>query len=68
MKAPGVYPMEPGMRVSDLLLAGGRLSEEAYTLRAELARYQVVNGEYRTSEVIDIDLDAFVSFRAVTFQ
>ena len=58
IKAPGVYPMEPGMRVSDLLRAGGQLSEEAYTLRAELARYQVVNGEYRNSEVIDINLDA----------
>ena len=46
------------MRVSDLLRAGGFLSEEAYTLRAELARYQVVNDEYRSSEVIDIDLDA----------
>jgi protein involved in polysaccharide export with SLBB domain len=58
VKAPGVYPMEPGMRVSDLLRAGGQLSEEAYTLRAELARYEVLNGEYRNSEVIDIDLDA----------
>jgi protein involved in polysaccharide export with SLBB domain len=58
VKAPGIYPMEPGMRVSDLLRAGGQLAEEAYTLRAELARYEVVDGEYRTSEVIDIDLDA----------
>jgi protein involved in polysaccharide export with SLBB domain len=58
VKAPGVYPMEPGMRVSDLLRAGGQLAEDAYTLRAELARYQVVDGEYRTSEVIDINLDA----------
>jgi protein involved in polysaccharide export with SLBB domain len=58
VKAPGIYPLEPNMRVSDLLRAGGQLSEEAYTLRAELARYQVVNGEFRTSEVIDIDLDA----------
>jgi protein involved in polysaccharide export with SLBB domain len=58
VKAPGVYPMEPGMRVSDLLRAGGQLSEEAYTLRAELARYQVVDGEFRNSEVIDINLDA----------
>jgi protein involved in polysaccharide export with SLBB domain len=58
VKAAGVYPMEPGMRVSDLLRAGGHLSEEAYTLRAELARYQIVNGEFRNSEVIDIDLDA----------
>jgi protein involved in polysaccharide export with SLBB domain len=58
VKAPGVYPMEPGMRVSDLIRAGGQLAEEAYTLRAELARYQVVDGEYRTGEVIDIDIDA----------
>jgi protein involved in polysaccharide export with SLBB domain len=58
VKAPGVYPLEPGMRVSDLLRAGGQLAEEAYTSRAELARYQVVNGEFRNSEVITIDLDA----------
>lgn len=58
VKAPGIYPLETGMRVSDLLRAGGFLSEEAYTLRAELARYKIVDGEYRTSEVIDIELDA----------
>jgi polysaccharide export outer membrane protein len=58
VKAPGVYPLEPGMRVSDLLRAGGYLAEEAYTVRAELARYRVVDDEYRSSEVIDIDLDA----------
>lgn len=56
VKAPGVYPLEPDMRISDLLRAGGHLSEEAYTLRAELARYQVVEGEYRIGEVIDVDL------------
>jgi polysaccharide export outer membrane protein len=60
VKAPGAYPFEDGMRVSDLIRAGGRMSEEAYTLRAELARYQVVDGEYRTSDVIDIDLDAIL--------
>jgi polysaccharide export outer membrane protein len=58
LKAPGVYPLEYGMRVSDLLLAGGFLSEEAYTLRAELARYEVIDGEFRSSDVIDVDLDA----------
>jgi protein involved in polysaccharide export with SLBB domain len=61
VKAPGVYPLERGMRVSDLIRAGGNLAEEAYTLRAELARYDVVDGEYRASEVIDIDLDAILS-------
>jgi protein involved in polysaccharide export with SLBB domain len=60
VKAPGPYPLEPGMRVSDLIRAGGDLSEEAYTLRAELARYEVVDGEFRTSEVIDIDLGAIL--------
>lgn len=60
VKAPGVYPLEPGMRISDLLRAGGHLSEEAYTLRAELARYQVVDEEYRASDVIDVDLDSIL--------
>jgi protein involved in polysaccharide export with SLBB domain len=60
VKAPGVYPLEPGMRISDLLRAGGNLSEEAYTLRAELARYVVVDDEYREGEVIDVDLDAIL--------
>jgi protein involved in polysaccharide export with SLBB domain len=60
VKAPGVYPLEPGMRISDLLRAGGRLSEEAYTLRAELARYEVINDEYRASDVIDVNLDAIL--------
>jgi len=57
IKAPGVYPLEQGMRIQDLLRAGGYLSEEAYTLRAELARYEVINDEYRSAAVIDIDLD-----------
>ena len=60
VKAPGTYPLEDSMRISDLLRAGGRLSEEAYTLRAELARYEIVEGEYRTSDVIDVDLDAIL--------
>jgi protein involved in polysaccharide export with SLBB domain len=58
VKAPGIYPLEPGMRISDLIRAGGQLSEEAYTLRAELARYQIVNDEFRTSEVLNVDLGA----------
>jgi len=60
VKAPGIYPLEPGMRISDLLRAGGSLSEEAYTLRAELARYEVLESEYRASDVIDVDLDAIL--------
>jgi protein involved in polysaccharide export with SLBB domain len=58
--APGTFPLEPGMRVSDLLRAGGGLAEEAYALKAEVARYEVVAGEYRRTEVIDVDLDAIL--------
>ena len=60
VKAPGIYPLEQRMRISDLVRAGGSLSEEAYTLRAELARYEVVDGEFRTSQVVDVDLDAIL--------
>jgi protein involved in polysaccharide export with SLBB domain len=61
VKAPGIYPLEGSMRVSDLIRAGGSLAEEAYTLRAELARYEIVDGEFRNSVVIDIDLDAILT-------
>ena len=60
VRAPGEYPLEPGMRVSDLIRAGGDLAEEAYALKAELARYEVVDGEYRNTEVFDVDLDAIL--------
>jgi protein involved in polysaccharide export with SLBB domain len=46
------------MRVSDLIRAGGSLEDAAYGGQAELSRYQVVNGEYRKTELIDIDLAA----------
>lgn len=58
VKAPGQYPLETGMRVSDLLRAGGGLDEAAYALGAELARYDIVDGEYRETELIEIDLAA----------
>jgi protein involved in polysaccharide export with SLBB domain len=58
VKAPGSYPLEQGMRVSDLIRAGGNLSEQAYALRAEIARYEIINDAYRETEVIDVDLAA----------
>jgi protein involved in polysaccharide export with SLBB domain len=58
IKAPGTYPLEPGMRIADLVRAGGYLSENAYALKAEIARYEVLDHEYRNTEVIDIDLEA----------
>jgi polysaccharide export outer membrane protein len=56
IKVPGRYPHEPGMRVSDLIRAGGSLDEAAYGAKAELTRYAVVNGEARQAGLIEIDL------------
>ena len=56
VRAPGEYPLEPGMTVNDLIRAGGGLVESAYTLDAELTRYVVVDGEYRETELVTVDL------------
>jgi len=37
----GRYPLESGMRIRDLLLAGGGLSEPAYHLEAEISHFKV---------------------------
>jgi protein involved in polysaccharide export with SLBB domain len=58
VKVPGLYPLESGMRVSDLIRAGGSLADSAYGGVGELARYQVVDGKSRQTQVIDIDLAA----------
>jgi protein involved in polysaccharide export with SLBB domain len=56
VNAPGRYPLEPGMRVSDLLRAGGGLEDAAYAAGAELTRYRIVNGDRRRADVQDVDL------------
>ena len=58
VKAPGRYPLEPGMRVSDLIRAGGSLEDAAYGGEAELTRYEVVGGEARRNELISVNLAA----------
>jgi protein involved in polysaccharide export with SLBB domain len=56
VRAPGAYPLEEGMRVSDLIRAGGQLEEAAYLLEAELTRYDMHTGQYRETELITIEL------------
>jgi protein involved in polysaccharide export with SLBB domain len=56
VRAPGDYPFEPNMTASDLVRAGGGMDDAAYPLTAELTRYEVVNGEKRQTEVLDLDL------------
>ncbi|MDH5246692.1 MAG: SLBB domain-containing protein, partial [Betaproteobacteria bacterium] len=56
VRAEGEYPLEPGMTVSDLVRAGGGLDEQAFGGEAELARYEVGDGQTRRTEVLKIDL------------
>ncbi len=56
VRVPGEYPLEPGMTVSDLVRAGGGLAQEAYGGAADLARFEVHEGQTRKSEVITVDL------------
>jgi polysaccharide biosynthesis/export protein len=58
VKVPGDYPLESGMTVGDLVRAGGGLADAAYGIKAELTRYEVVGGESRRTELINIDLAA----------
>jgi protein involved in polysaccharide export with SLBB domain len=56
VRVPGEYPLEPGMTVSDLIRAGGGLSEEAYGGEADLARYEIRDGQSRRTDVFKVDL------------
>jgi protein involved in polysaccharide export with SLBB domain len=60
VRAAGIYPLEPGMRISDLLRAGGGMNEAAYATDAELTRYAVINGEYRETELVTVNLAGLV--------
>jgi polysaccharide biosynthesis/export protein len=59
VKARGDYPLEPQMRISDLLRAGGGLQDAAYGAKAELTRYRV-SGDVRQTQLLDVDLAAIL--------
>ena len=57
---PGRYPLSPNMRIGDLLLAAGGLTDRAYTLEAELSRFTVIDGKEREQSRQTIDLAALL--------
>jgi protein involved in polysaccharide export with SLBB domain len=59
VKARGEYPLEPQMRVSDLLRAGGGLQDAAYGAKAELTRYRI-GGAARETQLVEVDLAAIM--------
>lgn len=58
VKAPGHYPLQPAMHVSDLIRAGGSLEDAAFRGEAEITRYNIVDGDARTTELIQVNLAA----------
>jgi protein involved in polysaccharide export with SLBB domain len=61
VNAPGDYPLEPGMTVTDLIRAGGGLAQDAYGGEADLARYEVSDGQTRRTDVLKIDLSRAIA-------
>ena len=61
VRAEGRYPLEPGMTVSDLIRAGGGMQDSAYTIDAELTRYEVVKGETRETDLVVVNLGALLA-------
>jgi protein involved in polysaccharide export with SLBB domain len=58
VKAPGHYPLETSMHVSDLIRAGGSMEDAAFRGQAEITRYEVAQGDARRTELIPVDLSA----------
>lgn len=54
---PGTYPLSQGMRVSDLLMAAGKLKETAISHRAELTRIVNTPDGERVLEHMSVRLD-----------
>jgi polysaccharide biosynthesis/export protein len=60
VKSRGDYPLEPQMRISDLLRASGGLQDAAYPSRAELTRY-AVRDQARVTQLVEVDLQAVLN-------
>ncbi len=56
VRAPGSYPLEEGMHISDLIRAGGYLKESAYALGAELTRYVAADSAQREIKHVNVKL------------
>jgi polysaccharide biosynthesis/export protein len=61
VRAPGSYPLEDGMTISDLVRAGASLADSAYGLTAELTRYEVRDGTRRVVDLVEVDLSAVLA-------
>jgi polysaccharide export outer membrane protein len=58
---PGTFDLGLSMRVSDLVIAGGNITEMAFLKNAEITRYSVENGLKRVSDHFTLNLAAALS-------
>jgi len=56
IKVPGSYPLEKNMGVSDLIIAGGNLTDAAYRLEAEITRDELDEKSEIVVRHIKVDL------------
>ncbi|MEL7297315.1 MAG: SLBB domain-containing protein [Pseudomonadota bacterium] len=61
VRAPGQYPLEANMRISDLIRAGGGLADSAFIDEAELSRYTISDSGNRVTTLARIDLAGVVA-------
>lgn len=57
VRSSGEYPLEAGMTVTDLIRASGGLIESAYSLEAEISRYEIDNEQTRETQHIQVNLE-----------
>lgn len=55
-KFPGNFPLIAGMRLKDLITAGGGLTEDAYGRAVSLSRRELIDGEFSVVDHADVKL------------
>lgn len=58
VRYPGRYPLEEAMSITDLVRAAGGFSQEAYTLEAELVRFDDNRKSEREAILLPVKLDS----------
>lgn len=58
VRFPGRYPLTPGMRTADLVIAAGGMTEDSFGVAATLSRQIELEGEFVRTEVIDVSLSS----------
>ncbi|MEO0344841.1 MAG: SLBB domain-containing protein [Pseudomonadota bacterium] len=61
VRAPGDYPLEADMRVSDLVRAGGGFTDAAFLGEAELTRYVIGDDGSRQTRLVNINLESVLA-------